>query len=627
MPQDFLAISQKDFYNHLKQLSDDYYQSQSKVSDDTFDDLVNLYKVRFDEDFAYLGKAGNAKLPVWMGSLDKCKDDKALKLFKDRCETNSFVISDKVDGLSLLIVFNKDGTRKAYTRGDGQVGKDVTFILDHIKFVKNLDWIIKLLNQNGEEKLIVRGEIVMFLKTFETYSQQFKNPRNTVAGLVNAKELNPKMLSECQFLAYHIHNCELFGFNTREQVFKELETLGFQTPYFKKVQSNFVTQSVLKAYLEERKMVAPYEIDGLVVSEDLIKDEKAGENPKFSIAFKKLGETAVVKVKDVEWNVTKNGVIKPRINIDPVDLSGVTITNLTAFNAKFVDDNKIGPNTELLITRSGDVIPHILQVIKGTKAKMPSREWIWNQSGVDILIVNDGSEDKDVWVKRMVCLFNTTDTKGLKEGVLTNLYEGGITDEEKLFSVTKEELLSINKIKEKSAENILDGIKDCLSKLTLVKLMVGSCLFPNFGETKLTKILDNLDFSNILLGKELFLEEYYDDHVQDLNNLGFNKTAEQFLDSINPFVEYYLKYQHVFPLRQQVKKEVKESLGGVCFSGFRNKDLMNEFIKMGYTEDDDVKKTTKYLVVKDVSQSTGKTKKAEKYGVEIISEEDAQELF
>ena len=189
-----------EFLNVLNNISDSYYNSSnSPLTDSEFDQLVKLYEEKFEE-YNYLGSKGNCKLPCYMPSLNKAKDDHALELFKKRCGDKRYVISDKVDGYSLLMVFKEGEKPKLYNRGDGEFGTDISDVYRHIN--KGSIKIGKIEKLAGI--VYVRGELVMDNITFEKYKGKYNNPRNLVAGVINSKERDNNILKDIKFIAYSI---------------------------------------------------------------------------------------------------------------------------------------------------------------------------------------------------------------------------------------------------------------------------------------------------------------------------------------------------------------------------------------------------------------------------------------
>ena len=615
---------QSSFLNTLNDISDSYYSSsKTPLTDEQFDYLVSLYERKFNEEYSYIGSKGKCKLPCYMPSLNKAKENHVLSLFNTRCNDSKYIVTDKVDGYSLLMVFKKGENVKLYNRGDGEFGTDVTDIYKYInKGNINIEKIEKLSNI-----LYVRGELVMNTETFKKYSKQYNNPRNLVAGVINAKDKDKEILKDITFIAYGLPTYTQV--NTSLDILNTLTSLGFYTPNIEEITSKELCKDHLQPLLTCRKERAPFDIDGLVITSYKLKVENSIENPKYSIAFKMLGETTEAKVVHVEWNLSKTNALKPRIKIEPVVLNGVTIKYLTGFNAKYIVDNDIGIDTILLVTRSGDVIPHILEVLSPTKAFLPNLNYHWNSSGVDI--ISDDDNTRETFINRMISLFTECDVKGMKEGILNKLYESGIVNEHLLFNCTKEKLLLTEGIKDKSATNILESISTLKNKVTLLHLMVGSCIFAGFGNKKISKILNNVNSIQEFVLNDKLIDKT--DIVNKIRGLeGFLKTADTFYENLLTFKEYYEDVKDIFMLHYEIIGDLKENVESgkfrnmsFCFSGVRDKSLEECIKSSGGTIDSSLTKTTKYLVVLTLDGTSSKIEKAQKYGTEIITIEEMKE--
>ena len=164
-----------------------------------------------------------------------------------------------------------------------------------------------------------------------------------------------------------------------------------------------------------------YETDGVIVMDDKIY-KRSANNPDHGFAFKMVlsDQTAEAKVLDVIWTPSKDGYLKPRIQIEPIQLGGVKIEYATAFNAAFVEDNKLGIGSVILLVRSGDVIPHIMKVIKSSStAKMPDVPYNWNNTHVDIMLEN-AEDDDTVKLKNITGFFRGIGVEGLSSGNIQN---------------------------------------------------------------------------------------------------------------------------------------------------------------------------------------------------------------
>jgi DNA ligase (NAD+) len=625
---DVFNLSEQDFYNYLIKLSNEYYEHIASVSDDFFDNLVEIYEKRFNKKWNYLGASyrNSVSLPIYMGSLNKCKDEHQLNIFKKRI-SNQFVLTDKIDGMSLLY-YKENNKISLYTRGDGFKGTDVSYLLKYVNFPS-------ISNKN----IIVRGELVMLKKTFEEkYKHLYENPRSMVCGLVNAKDKEYDKIKDLTFYAYSLYE---LGLKTSIQMFKILHELKFKVPMSTVCDTTMLNKEYLTKHVKDSKQLSPYEIDGLVITDLQIHSEKDGENPKHTIAFKILGNLYKTTVVDVEWNLSKFNIYKPRIKIDPVLIDGSTITYTSGFNAKYIYDNKVGPGAIIEMTKSGDVIPHIVNVLEGTKVNFPFN-YKWCENDIDIEpLVNDEQNIDILFIKRLVSLFDLCEIKGLKEGIITNIVTNlNITTEKDFFNLNKTRLSSIPKIGDKSSSNILSCIEEFKQKITLSTLMVGSCLMPGFGLKKINDILDKIpEIRNYLISNVMFNPINVEGKLKEI---GFKTTSKTFLNHLEKVKEYLeenimIKNWMINKVDEQkpvetivVEDKYLQTIKNIeikgkkfCFSGFRNINFQKYIEENEGNVVDTVSKQLHYLIVKDEQgKVSSKIEKAMKYNITIINLKD-----
>jgi NAD-dependent DNA ligase len=263
-------------------------------------------------------------------------------------------MSCKLDGVSGLYS-TENGELKLYTRGDGTVGQDISHFLPYLKLPK-------------VDNTVVRGEFIMTKAIFNAkYKDHFANPRNLIAGTINRLTVND-VIYDIHFVAYEVLVPSLSP--SAQMAF--LQNNGFNAV------RNGVrpdkTNELLSWLLVLWRGDYEYEIDGVIVTNDKIYPRKVG-NPDHSFAFKMVlsDQMAETKVVDVHWTASKDGYLKPRVQIEPVHLSGVKIEFATGFNGAFIRNNRIGVGALINIIRSGDVIPYIKDVITpADEGKMPS---------------------------------------------------------------------------------------------------------------------------------------------------------------------------------------------------------------------------------------------------------------
>jgi len=368
--------------------------------------------------------------------------------------------------------------------------------------------------------------------------------------------------------------------------------------------------------------------------DDSLHDVNSEGNPEFAFAFKDISEkqTADVKVKDVEWNVSKDGYLKPKLILEPTKLSGVTISNATAFNAKYVLDNEIGPNSIVKIIRSGDVIPHVLEVIKKAKVKLPDIEHKWNDTKVDFIAIGDKTDEQII--KELTFFAEKMDIANLSEGLITNFVENGIDDIYKIINVKKEELADLPNFKDKMVKKIYENIQIAMDNATLVQFMNATNIFGhNFGHKRLEKIF--VKYGNNFLK---FMKEHSKEEISKeiIKIEGFDEiTSNQFSDYIHEFISVFekipKKYQKTILDNSEIKK-VSEKYKGkkFVFSGFRNKEWEEYITENGGEISGSVSKNTSYLITtkKDFEEgSNSKVVKAKELNVEIVTKEEFEKKF
>jgi len=357
---------------------DDLYtndDSDSYLTDSEYDFLYLFAKAQAPTNEYFLGVGSEVRgtktlLPFPMGSLNQCYiGDIEDWVNKWNLNDEKVIISDKLDGTSAMVIYDDNGDFQiSYSRGNGTEGADIS---RHMRKMQNCPGTITI-----EEAITVRGENIIEFSTFNYLQSNFfrkdgksyKNPRNFMAGVMNAESKEDEIYDYIKFVAYEIVGSKL----SKHEQFDKLEEMGFETPYRLTVRGNQLTDEYLGKYLAQRKAHSIYEIDGIVICVD-DKDKRATMNPTsdtlnpaYSVKYKVTSDDnmAIVNVVNVEWNISKHGYIKPRVNVEPFDMDGVTISWTTGFHAKFIYDNKIGPNAKVKISRMGNVIPIILEVVE-----------------------------------------------------------------------------------------------------------------------------------------------------------------------------------------------------------------------------------------------------------------------
>lgn len=324
------------------------------------------------------------------------------------------------------------------------------------------------------------------------------------------------------------------------------------------------------------------------------------------------------KVLGVEWNVSKWGQLKPRVSIEPVKLGGVTINYTTGFNGKYIYDNKIGEGSIIKITRSGDVIPYIVEVVtQSNEPDMPDLLWKWNETHVDI-IAEDGGDTMNI--KLIASFFAKLGVKHLGEKSVEKMYHSGLDTILKIVSSSKERISQVDGFGDKGSERIYDGIRKELKNLHIPTVLGAAAIF-GFGiaEKKIDKLF--IDLPNILNDyKKMSNEELYN-NIMKVEGFS-NKTVECIINNIENADKFIISLGEFVSYKQKVIVSNNMKDMKVVFSGFRDSDLENNVVSKGGKMVSSISSNTSILVVNNLDSVTSKIKKAQDIGIEILEKQE-----
>jgi NAD-dependent DNA ligase len=614
---DYKKLDKNELVELLKKSDNQYHNLGEPMFSDIEYDEIKEYLRKIDKNNEYFKHIGaeiigkdKVKLPYFLGSQDKIKDDVKIleKWIKKYNNPSSYIISEKLDGISCLIVYNKD-TIKIYTRGDGKYGQDISHLKDKIKNLPKLP--------KTTSKIAVRGELIINKNNWLKIAHKGTTARNVVAGFVNSKKIDKEIADYIEFIVYDVI----------EPRSKIEEALLFAKKHkfnvVKHIKINNLTVSELYELYKEWKTESNYEIDGLVVIHNDLYKLKSGENPKYSFAFKSLAmhEEVRVIVKDVEWNVSKDKYLKPIVKFDEIKLNGVKIKQATGFNAEYISKNNIGVGSKIIIIRSGDVIPHIKEVLTPSTNKkplLPDVPFIWN--GKDI-ILDDDNKNREQDIKTYSHFMKSLNIKGIGEGVITKLYDNSFDTLIKIINITKADLLKIDGFKDKSATNLLKALED-IKKKTCVELMTASNLFGRgMGEKKLNLIIEKYPYicNNQEKASKLTLED-----IKNINGMG-DKSSLLFITNLKEFYKFYNSLNIDVIVAEVPKITIdnnKYKNNTYVFSGIRDKELEKIIVASGGTIGSTITRKTTMLIIKTRDDETTKVKKARELNIPIIIYDD-----
>lgn len=644
-PIDFGNIedhSEEDLIAWLK-VQDDLYENEgeSEVDDTTYDRVRKLTELMYGANKYFTGvgsdvRGGKVKLPFAMNGLPQAYHGDVEGWLKPTyLQAATFCISDKLDGTSALVIYDANGDLQiAYSRGNGVEAADIT---RHIKRIHNIP---KKITPQGQT-FPVRMEIIIKMDEWDTVQANFKrsngdeykNPRNATAGFMNSSENDDGIYQYLRGVAY----TKVDSDDTKEDQIAELKDLGFETARYSVFNHSEMTDAILAAFLTDQRDTTEYEIDGVVIDineRDIRK--QCVENGDFITQKYKIADdsnVAIATVKDVPYRASKDGYLKPRINIHPVDLVGVTVSFATGFNAKFIKDNKIGPGAQIRITRSGDVIPYVLATVTPANVvALPDPQehgdWHWSDNEVDA-ILDDITGRKDVQVKRLVDTFTKLKIDHLKEGNIDKLYDLGYKTESDIINAEYTDLYMIGEIGTKIYDSIDAKLRN--SDGIYWPQLVGSLniLGRGIGVRKLSELYEAFNGN---------IDMMFD--VKAVSKVpGFDiKTAQKIADNMHKVDAFIQSVDGNLIIREYTEPTApsgsKMAGMSIVVTGFRDPDFEDKIRDEGGEIKSGVSAKVDYVVAKDPNSSSGKVKKARdinsknpKANIKVLGLKDFEKLL
>lgn len=616
----------------LEEANKAYRNGNPIMSDAEYDQAVETLR-DYDPTNDFFNKIGievidegrKVKLPIDMASMNKLKTVQEIKdwiRLKGIPTGSEYVLTPKLDGLSLCVA---EYENHATTRGDGEYGQNSN---EHYKLIQN---------HLGEDILdygdpfspihftYTYGEVIMPKKVFnEKYSKwegtgDFSNPRNLVAGLLNSGDIS-ESLRDLQYIKYGAipHEASAKHFTTKSEILAELnvhQRVAIDFHVTKELTEELLI-SLFKAWSVE------YEIDGIIIEvNDISLQKKLGRetstnNPCYARAFKheSFEESAIVKYTGISWNISKQGLLKPIIHIEPTLINGVIVSNVTGNNARFVRDNSIGEGAVLKIVRSGMVIPKIIEVVEKGVFVEPTIEGVevgWNEAGIELVTLTETDDQK---IKKNAAFFEILEAENFGEGVIIQLWNAGYKTLKEILNLTIDDLESIDGFGKRKAKIVFDSIKKSVTNVELSKLQHASGLFIGLGSKKLALL-------------EEFKTKPTIDQVMAID--GFAEiSAKSYLENYDKFFIFAEELPVTISKKAETVK-VSNDLDNTSFvfTGVRDKNAEENIVSRGGKIGGSVSKTTTHLVVKAKGSGSSKEVKALSLGVTILTLEELNDLL
>lgn len=525
-------------------------------------------------------------------------------------EAVEFVVEYKIDGLSMALIYENGLLKVGATRGDGNVGEEVT---QNIKTIKNVPLRLK----TEVPSLEVRGEVYLPRQAFERLNRErdnngeplFANPRNAAAGSI--RQLDPKIAASRDLRAtvYNIMYVEGVALKSQSDCLMYLKEQGFSTlPPLVSSDINEICRYC--AYWGEHRRELDFDIDGMVVKvNDLHLQEQLGnrsKNPRWAIAYKFPPEQQVTRVESIDVQVGRTGAVTPIANLMPIALAGSTVSRATLHNKDFIAEKDIRIGDYVLIQKAGEIIPEVVSVVQdkrtgeeldflfptvcpecGTQLVQPEGEAVvrcpntlYCPAQVREGIIHFASR-------------NAMNIEGLGPAVINQLYATGlIKDAADLYFLTKTVLVDLERMGDKSADNLLQSIensKDCLLEqvifalgIRLVGQGVSKILARQFGSMKalMAASYDELvaiDEVGPKIAESItafFAQERNQQFVKRLVDAGINMTAvvannTQIVEAINGKI--FVLTGTLPTLERKIAGEMIEKAGGKISSSVSKK--------------------------------------------------------
>lgn len=626
----------------IQEANESYRNGKPVMSDTEYDLLIDQLKQVSPE--SPLLKRGiietvskvnrKERLPIPMYSLEKVKTIQELVSWASRRQEISgekvLILTPKMDGISLVV---DEINRKAWTRGDGEFGMNSS---SHIaKFRGELC----SLDLDG---FVTFGEAIMSKGNFGRFDADFATARNMVAGLMNRDEVSDD-LQYVDYVRYGLSD----SMDKKDQLDILNEINSWKIPYAI-ISSNQIHSTnfdlLYKQWSEE------YNIDGIVVEfNDADVRSKLGRevnmNPAYAVAYKnpKWSKSVNVTVRGVSWEVSKDGKLKPVINIEDTEYNGITIKNVTGYNAAYIFDNNIAKGSVIEITRSGDIIPKHLNTVSFIEEEVrgladeivscPSCGEVtrWDETMTEIVCVNEYCRDRRI--NTLVHFFTIVGVENFGKPSIEQLYDAGYTDVDTMLDVRVDDLTILPGWGEKSAQQLVGEFDKLLgTEFPLSRILHALNVFDGkIGEKDCQLILDNL-FSDceentlnkfeciILRSQQLTLND-----LTKIKGVG-TVTGSVFLKSFK--VGMYndaslIRSLKFYVCRQQIQANSNILNGvSVCMTGFRDTELEDLIARNGGKISSGVSKGLTYLIAKDKGSGSSKIVKANSLGVRVVTPEE-----
>lgn len=613
-------VNLKELEEIYLQAKETYYSGEPLMTDDEFDRLEEELIANGSKIVETVGgKDRNAKFPhiTPMLSLSKIQVRNSIPLsavrsWMGKFTNQTFEVTPKFDGNAANGIYRKGRLVQVLSRGTGSAGRDYTDKIKH-QFPQTISIL---------EDTEVRGEIVIKTKTFDEKYSQFKNPRNFVAGILNRDDNNPSVLNDLEFIPVEVRsqvNGKTVFQNLNDFLCKDWD--GFTVPYYTYTSAD-TFENTFNLLTKYRSDESPYQLDGFVLK--CVETERPihGENshdPNWAVAIKFPPKEAVTIIEKIAWHYGKTGELTPVAIMKPVDLDGSTVTRASLYNYGYVKNTKVYPGAQVVIAKSGDIIPQIQRVsIPAPESNFthPSHCKCGSElqvvGDIHLMCVSDTCYLKDFY--RLAQGVNTLGLDGVGGAMINQIYRAGYTS---AIDILNPEKFNKAILLEKGFKNgkILDNLFNEINKIQEIST-IRVLLFlgiEGMGNTIAKQVAAYING-----------EEYSFSGLERAVIAGFEPGGKK-REMYEKAVAEISRFRTVKHFRKEKIANLQgtyEMTGSPKNAGFKTKE---EFIKAakekGFSHEGLGKGTT-YLITDDYNSSSSKMSKATKLGVKIISYQD-----
>ncbi len=556
-----------------------------------------------------------------------------------------YACEPKFDGLAIELVYENGRLTLGSTRGDGIIGEDVTHA---VKTIRSLPLIIQS-EDKVPERLEVRGEVILSHADFEKLNRQqseagekvFANPRNAAAG--SLRQLDPKVTAgrPLTMFCYHVGTVSNISFATHVDLLNQLKRWGFKVTDLSRMVAGIEAAVDYQRQMEEKRDSLPFEIDGTVIKvDDISLQQQLGQisrSPRWAVAAKFPPRQVTTVIKDIAVQVGRTGTLTPVANLEPVDISGVTVSRATLHNQDEIDKKDVRPGDTVIVQRAGDVIPEVVMVIESKRpieAKPYHLPSTCPVCGSPVLRVEGEAAHRCTNVSCPAVIANSIkhfvsrramDIDGLGHKIVEQLLAEKMIDTvADLYHLTFEQLIGLERFAEKSTRNLLDSIAK--SKNTTLWRLIHAIGIPGVGETTARLLAAN--FGMIERLKSAVVDE-----LEAIDGIGpimaadiveyFNTAANR--DLVDQLIQAGIEYE---PLEikaeptsepDELKFSAKTFVLTGALSQMTREEAKEKIQAMGGKVSSSVSSKTSVVVAGEKAGS--KLTKANKLGLEVWDEE------